>query len=339
MTRVNPHEHNLALMKGIIPAMRNTGAQPFEEWQAQARKHLSALLGLPLVRCEDQFEIDFIKERDGFTETRFSIQSEAGYYVPCHFLMPKGKTGPLPVVICLQGHSKGMHISLGRPKYPGDEESIAGGDRDFALRAVAEGYCALTVEQRCFGECGGTPKGPDCYESSMAALLIGRTTLGERVWDVSRAIDALKKHFSAQADCANIICMGNSGGGTAAFYAACLEPRIAYAMPSCCFCTYDDSIAAMHHCACNFVPGIRNLFDMGDLAGLIAPRPLVVVSGREDDIFPLGGVQEAFDVAKAQYAAAGAPDNIRLVVGNGGHRFYANDAWPVMNGFVRKGDQ
>ena len=45
----------------------------------------------------------------------------------------------------------------------------------------------------------------------------------------------------------NIICMGNSGGGTTTFYVGCLEPRVKYVMPSCSVCTYEDSIGAMEH--------------------------------------------------------------------------------------------
>jgi dienelactone hydrolase len=226
-----------------------------------------------------------------------------------------------------------MHISLGRPKYPGDEESINGGDRDFAVRVIREGYCALVMEQRCFGELGGTEKGPDCTVSSMAALLIGRTTIGERLWDLQRTLDAAEKRFP-EADKNKIICMGNSGGGTSAFFAACLEPRIRYVMPSSYFCSFDDCIGAMHHCACNFVPRIRLFFDMGDMAGLIAPRPMVIVSGREDPIFPQPGVQKAFAEARRMYVAAKAPDNLKLVIGEGGHRFYADLGWEAMNRFI-----
>ncbi len=50
----------------------------------------------------------------------------------------------------------------------------------------------------------------------MAAQLIGRTTIGERVWDVQRVIDVLEKHFP-QVDSGNIMCTGGSGGGTATF--------------------------------------------------------------------------------------------------------------------------
>jgi hypothetical protein len=68
---------------------------------------------------------------------------------------------------------------------------------------------------------------------------------------------------------------------------------------------------------------------MPDLAGLIAPRPLIVVAGRDDDIFPIAAVREAFTTIQAVYDAAGASDACELVVGDGGHRFYADDAWPV----------
>ena len=219
---------------------------------------------------------------------------------------------------------------MGRPKFAGDENTIKGGDRDFVVRAVKEGVCAIALEQRCFGECGGTPKGPDCHVSSMSAIINGRTTIGERALDTSTVIDAIIEHFDF-LDTDNIALMGNSGGGTATFYTACLDERIKLAVPSCAVCTYKHSIAAMKHCVCNFVPNIANYFDMGDLAGMIAPRKLVVVNGKNDDIFPEPGVIESFEIIKSLYAAAGVPDNCALVTGNGGHRFYADDAWPVMH--------
>ena len=70
---------------------------------------------------------------------------------------------------------------------------------------------------------------------------------------------------------------------------------------------------------------------MGDLGGLIAPRPLIVVNGREDDIFPNPGVEEAFSEIKRLYAAAGVPERTALVTGDGGHRFYADIAWKKLH--------
>ncbi len=330
-----PHKINHKAVAAATPSLRMEEGADIKKWQKKARKKLMDLLGLPFEKCEENFNLEYTKRRANFTEYRFTFQSEEGYTVPCHLWKPK-KRGKLATMICLQGHSKGMHISMGRPKYPGDEVTAFSGDRDFANQCIREGVCALVIEQRNFGECGSKEDGnPNCYESSMAALLTGRTTIGERVWDVSRAIDATLGHFRF-VDKKRIYCMGNSGGGTATIYAAAIDTRIAAAMPSCALCTYRDSIAAMYHCACNYVPNIANFFDMGDLLGLVAPRPVSVVAGAEDKIFPLTGVKESVEVAKTYYDAANAPDRIALSVGPEGHRFYADIGWKAFNEVIEK---
>jgi dienelactone hydrolase len=304
----------------------------FPSWRAALEAQLRAMIGWFPERVEADLRTEFTVERAGYTETRMIFTSEPGAEVPMHLLLPPGD-GPFPVMICLQGHSTGMHISLGQPKFEGDAESIAGG-RDFAVQAVRQGYAAVTIEQRCFGERIERRVDPDppitnptCLHPTMVALLLGRTMQGERMWDVSRAIDLLEGF--PHLDTTRIGCMGNSGGGTATFYTSCLEPRITAVMPSCSVCTYLDSIARIWHCPDNHLPGALQYFEMGDLAGLLAPRPLVIVAGDEDDIFPLHGVQEAFATISAIYEAAGVPDRCRLVVGRGGHRFYPEEAWPV----------
>ena len=78
-----------------------------------------------------------------------------------------------------------------------------------------------------------------------------------------------------------------------------------------------------------FGPGVLRYFEMGDLAGLIAPRRLVVVAGEHNPIFPIRAVEETFETIESIYRAAGVPDRCRLVVGPGGHRFYADLAWPI----------
>lgn len=330
----NPQEIHHAALKALAPAMRYDGSRPLADWQKEARAHLASLMGLDRITpaADDLFTIEETAEFDTFTDYRIAFQSEDGYFVACNLWVPKGKEGKIPMVICLQGHSKGRHISLGRPIYPGDEASIAGGDRDFAVQIVREGYCALAIEQRGFGECGGTENGPACIVPTMSALLYGRTTIAERVFDISRAIDVITKNFPV-VDADKIACMGNSGGGTATIYAAAMEERIKVAMPSCALCTYKDSIGAMQHCTCNFIPNIALDFDMGDLCGLIAPRKLIAVSGATDRIFPHDGVAESIDVAGIYYKAAGAPDSYTWIEGSEGHRFYAEPSWPVFHKF------
>ena len=327
------YDYEREVFRKVKPSMSYQGGD-FVAWQKAARAKLGELLGLDkMLPAEMQMQLEWEEKREGFTEIRFTFQTERGYYVPAHFLLPDGAVRP-PVMICLQGHSTGMHISLGRALYDGDENSIRG-ERDFCIRAVKEGFAAICMEQRSFGELKNPNKELDaCLEPAMTALLMGRTTVGERVWDVSRMIDVVEKHFADKVD-ANSICLtGNSGGGTATAYAAALEDRIKLAMPSCAVCTFRDSIGAMHHCSCNYVPQIGLFFDMGDLIAMACPKFYVQVNGREDAIFPLRGAEECFVQGRKAYEAMGVIDRCTLVIGQGGHRFYADQAWEAVHKYL-----
>ncbi len=327
-------EYNRKLLNKLAPSMSYNGGD-INKWKKDAKERLSSLLGMDkFKKVNPCTEIEYEKKQENATEIRFTFQSEDGYRVPCHLLLPDGVENP-PVMICLQGHSTGMHISLGKPKYKGDKELISGGDRDFCVRAVKEGFAAISLEQRNFGECGGSEEGPRCFESAMTALLMGRTTIGERVWDVSRLIDVLENEFSDKIDIDKICCMGNSGGGTATAYVAALEERIKLAMPSCAMATYKGSIGAMFHCSCNYVPGIAEYFDMSDLMAMAYPKYFIQVSGIEDKIFPIDTAVEVFEKGKAAYLSEGKESYCTLIKGNGGHRFYADDAWPFVHKYLR----
>ncbi len=336
MKTYNSYEYFRDVVAKKEPSLRYKGGD-FDEWQKDARAKLSELLGLDLFeKCDDdKFLITETKDKGDYTQYDFEFQTEEGYFARASFLKPKALEGKAPCVICLQGHSTGMHISIGEPKFERDIRSIAGG-RDFAVQAVREGYCAVALEQRYMGSAGSDEEGnPACiteFRMGTPTLLMGRCVLGERVWDIMRLIDVLGEHFKNHVDMKKIVCLGNSGGGTATFYASAIEERISLSVPSCSVCTYEASIIAMGHCDCNYVPSIKRYFNMGDVGCLIAPRKLIVVCGDEDGIFPLHGVKESFDIIEKVYADK---DNVKLIVGRGGHQFYPDDAWPVIKDFLR----
>ncbi|MBE6790279.1 MAG: hypothetical protein E7535_03695 [Ruminococcaceae bacterium] len=317
-----------ALEKTAASMVFEPEKESLSDWQEKAENKLKELLGFSPDSCEFLFEKEYIKELEDSTEIRFTYQSEEGEFVPALLRLPKEPVCEKPpVMICLQGHSTGMHLSFGIEKFENDRESFESGDRDFARQCIKNGVAAVAIDQRCFGERGGNPR-PDCYVSSMAAILSGRTTIGGRVLDIMRLIDVLENEFSGVLDTDKIYCMGNSGGGTATFYATALEKRIKAAIPSCAFATFYGSIGTMFHCACNFVPGISKYFDMAEIAGLIAPRPLVIVSGKEDGIFPLPTAEHEFQRLKSiYYKNSENPENCVHIKGDGGHRFYAEPAW------------
>nr|WP_272209649.1 acetylxylan esterase [Marinicella sp. W31]MDC2875467.1 acetylxylan esterase [Marinicella sp. W31] len=275
----------------------------------------------------------------------FIFEAEPGAEVPCVMLLPKNVEGPLPVMICLQGHTTGMHISLGEVVHGCDVDHI-GGDRDFAIQAVNNGYAAIAMEQRAFGIRGDgradccrrtldLPINDDnrtCKHPAMTALLLGRTLLGERVFDVIRACDAVAEFEFLDPE--RIHVMGNSGGGTVAWYAAALEPRLKGIIAASCFCTVARSIGAIDHCTDNYIPGMLEWFDFPDIAAAIDDTKVLIVMGRHDPLFPYEGVQEAFATAEAIFERLGKVGAIKLVIGEGGHRFYSDDAWPAFAGLL-----
>lgn len=311
----------------------------FQPWQAALREKLKELLGMSAERQAKDLCWEGVEEVEEGTVRRFSFSPEPEGRVPGYLLVPHQGDGPFPLAVCLQGHSNGMYISLGRARTDGDRLDIKGG-RDFARQALKMGYAALVIEQRCFGERTYGDAALDatrCHHAAMNALMTGRTLLGERINDVMSALDLIVPACT-EIDPSRLFCMGNSGGGTVSYYAAALDPRLSLSVPSCSVCEYRASIMSIHHCSCNYLPQALNWFEMSDLAGLIAPRPLIVVAGRRDPIFPYEGVLESFSNIKAIYAAAGAPEMCHLVSGNEGHQFYPEQTWPLIRRFLPGSD-
>jgi dienelactone hydrolase len=315
------------IVSRTVPAMAFDPEADFADWQTRLRTRLADVLALPPgphgpldARIERQ------EENERYTLDRIQFTSEPGELVPGYLLLPKNGQPPYPVMICLQGHSPGMHISIGRAKTQRDQRSIDGG-RDIAVQAVAHGWAALAIEQRGFGE--RAEEGVACQDASLRALHCGRPITGGRVLDVMRAIDWIESR--PDLDERRVGCMGNSAGGTVTFYAACVEPRIRLAVVSCAFCPFAHSwLASPPRCACGYLPGIYAVADMPDLAGLIAPRHLLVVAATSDNLAPVESVRQGFQTVQAAFGAASVPDHARLVVGDGGHQFYPEIAWPVI---------
>ena len=340
MKKINGDACRDRLVKEVKPSLEYKEGVNYGEWRAEIKDKLFELLGMDEIAknaCEPSLTVEWSEKREGYTITRFIFESEREEWVPCYLLVPDTGKEKYPVAICLQGHTWGFHESIGEIRYESDEQFMP--RAQFALQAVENGFAALAIEQRAMGE-RRSPKsyGEDnipygrahmCAVAFLTTVALGRTVIGERIWDISRAIDLLP-NFEA-LDTEKIIVTGNSGGGTASFYAGCYDERISLSVPSCSFCSYKTSILAIEHCACNYIPNAIKWFDMQDLACLIAPRRLAVVTGQKDNIFPIDGVRESYKTVEKIYAAAGASDKCRLVETPKHHYWCEDIVWPVIN--------
>ncbi len=326
--------HQLLRQK-ITPKLSFDENADFSAYKKELKEKFVELFGINNIKqnaCPLNMEIEYEEQKEGFKKIRFVFDSEYGATVPCYLLIPDTGKDKYPLVITLQGHSEGFHYSIGETKRQ-DPDAIEYAQRgNFAVQAVRRGFAALAIENRGMGE--RRPNEPHQKSAQMfeytshIALLLGRTILGERIWDVSKAIDALES-FS-QIDLNDITITGNSGGGTLSFYAACYDERIKHSAPSCSFCTYEHSIMHWYHCSCNFVPHAYEWFEMQDLSALIAPRKLSVITGEIDPIFPLHGVKTAYETVEKIYAKAGAPNNCSFSTTPKGHAWVEDVSWTAI---------
>jgi dienelactone hydrolase len=124
--------------------------------------------------------------------------------------------------------------------------------------------------------------------------------------------------------------MGISGGGMHTFFSTCLDERIKACVISGYYSTFRDSILAMVHCACNFVPGLAQFGEMYDLAGLIAPRPILVESASYDPIFPRQSVERSVDRAREVYEIFGAKEFVQTDYFEGRHQISGRKAYDFL---------
>ncbi len=122
-------------------------------------------------------------------------------------------------------------------------------------------------------------------------------------------------------------CVGLSGGGTVTLFTAALDQRITCAVVSGYMNTFRASIMSIEHCFCNYIPGILQYAEIPDIAGLIAPRPLLVESGMHDPIYPSKATQQALDELRPVYRCLGAEDRLDADFFEGEHQWSGRKAY------------
>ena len=314
--------HFANLIRDCEGEFRFRGGTPTEvrEWQIPFRQSLRRILGLANV---EQDLAGFIPtaERYGaedlgsYTRESWRIRTEPTVPLPFYLLRPKSAAPNPPLVLTPHGHGH-PHVYVGLFRNAKEEADIREGERDIAVQAVEQGYLVIAPTTRAFGETRSpADKEKDsvssCRLQLMHDLLLGRTPIGDRVWDMSRLIDWAIEHQGV--DPARIAITGNSGGGTVSLFAAACDTRISVAVPGCYFNTFAGSIGAIIHCDCNYVPGILRLGEMHDIAGLTAPRHFLAVAGRDDPIFPVAHTEGRLRTARQGLPGSLRPRPLRAV--------------------------
>lgn len=323
--------------EGRSAAFKGTTPEDFEAWQIATRVRLFDLLGLSImdrVSIEAR-ELDRVKIAGGIVRTHAMLQVERDVWMPFYLLEPQSPKldarGRKCCYICPHGHQGAGAASVaGVTGVPAVDDAVRKFNYDYGLRLARMGYVTVCPDARGWGyRRDWKGQGDDensflrgtCLNQARMAEPLGLTVAGLNAWDNMRLIDYLE----ARGDIAmnDLGCFGFSGGGYMTLYLAALDPRVCKAFVSGYLYGVDDSLLHLNgNCSCNYTPGLWRLLDMGDIASLIAPRPLLVQSCEEDHLNGSRGlknVDEQLKIVRDAYKLLGRRDALRHEVCPGEH--------------------
>ena len=316
-----------------------TGKTPadFEAWRVATRARLYDVLGLSLMdRAPIEVrELSRVQVAGGIVRTHALLQVERDVWMPFYLLEPArpklDERGLKRCYICPHGHQGAGAASIaGVAGVPAVDDAIRKVNYDDGLRWARMGYVTVCPDARGWGyRRDWKGQGDDeasylrgtCLNQARMAEPLGLSVAGLNAWDNMRLIDYLE----VRGDIAmgDLGCFGFSGGGYMTLYLAALDPRVRKAFVSGYLYGVDDSLMHLNgNCSCNYTPGLWRLLDMGDIASLIAPRPLLVQSCEEDHLNGARGltnVDEQLDIVRDAYELLGCGEGLRHEVCPGGH--------------------
>ena len=198
-------------------------------------------------------------ERDGYSVEKVYFESYPGFYVVGNLYRPLNKKGPFPIILNPHGH-----WSKGRLE-DSDLASVPGRCINFAL----QGYIAFSYSMIGFNESGLQIKHGDLVGDQ--EQLWGISPMGLQTWNSIRALDFVTS--LPDVDPNRIGVTGASGGGTQTFIIGAVDDRVRAAVP-----VNMISLSMQGGCICENAPLLRLDASNVEIAAMMAPRPLLMVS-------------------------------------------------------------
>ena len=273
-----------------------------------------------------------IENKGVYVLEKFEFDNGAGAIVPGYLLIPNdGKSKHPAIYYC---HWHGGNYDLGKqeiftthhtPQVPAE-----------VLTSL--GYAVIAIDTYCFGERSG--KGPDGPEEKGSAeelttskyeLWMGRSLWGMMVRDDLMALEYL---FSRpEIDTMKVAVTGISMGATRSWWLMALDDRIKTGVAVGCLTRYQELISEQklkYHGIYYYVPGLLKHFDTEAIISLIAPRPVLFMTGDEDPGSPVAGIHKIEVAVQSVYKLHGAEYNFQSIVYSHTGHVYTPDMWNKM---------
>lgn len=295
---------NRKALKALDPALPDvTSESQATTYQQVVRERVRRVLSAYSLSGDLHITRVPMESSESVRRERIVYESEPGIFVPCTLRTPLGA----------QEDTLLLWI---------DEAGKNSEDCSVLLDALAvRGVVSLALDPRGMGETGfpitDKPQTSNnahfSHKMAYMGLLQGRPLLGMRVQDVVRGLDALA---SLPATTAKRVVIGGSGGGALiALFSAALDQRATSVVAHECLASYRwlAENEFYDYDASWFLFGVLREFDICDVAGLVAPRELVLWSPHDHQRKPvdMAAFLAACGRTTATYRAFDSPQALR----------------------------
>jgi dienelactone hydrolase len=261
------------------------------------------------------------EDRGDYLLERFEFHNGVDMVVPGLLLLPKNRKGAGPAIIGLHGHGSSKESVCTDPK---SSQFIgpALAKRGYVVAAI-DGYFASGRVGK--GPAGKLDKGAYPQEMSLFKLnlWLGRSLWGMMLRDEQCLLDYLQTR--PEVDRQRIAATGMSMGCTRAWWLAAIDDRVQAVVGVACFTRYTELLAhgnLRKHGIYYFVPGVLQHFDTEAIYALVAPRPMLMLSGDQDGGAPTDGILVLEKKLAAVYGLYGQAGKFRSVLyRNTGHEY------------------
>jgi dienelactone hydrolase/lysophospholipase L1-like esterase len=288
-----------------------------EEWErrrADVKAKVVASLGdLPPRPARPKARLVSAEQRPGFRIERLRLDNGLDGDMSAMLLIPDGLKAPAPAILWLHSSSYD-HRQLLTPNTNGGEETLG-------VTLVKRGWVVFAPDAAWYGDrTGQGPAGPaettrgQQESQHKYHLWFGRTLWGTFVRDDQVALDYLCSR--PEVDAKRIGATGISMGSTRSWWLAAVDDRIACVVGVACLTRYENLLRhgeLRQHGVYYFVNGLLKHFDTEAVVALIAPRPVLFLTGELDAGSPADGIKVIEEKAGGVYKAVGAADRFKSV--------------------------
>jgi dienelactone hydrolase len=237
-------------------------------------------------------------ERGDYSIEKVALETMPGYYLGGNLYRPLHPKGKVPAILTPHGH-----WSYGRLE---NSESYSG--PALGINLARQGYVAFAYDMVGYNDTLQT----EHRFTSPTYQLWSFTPLGLQLWNSIRALDFVES--LPEVDSQRLAVTGASGGGTQSFLLAAVDDRVSAAAP-----VNMVSFLMQGGCVCENAPGLRVGTSNVEIAAMIAPKPMLLVSATGD--WTRNVPTEEYPAIRSIYQLYGKPGNLTVVQFQAEHNF------------------